>query len=73
MTTSSVPEVQRGSPELPETQPDNKHCPICGSDIELYPAMTEVFETLGHLVCEDCHEGELERYAEENGQFGMGA
>lgn len=48
-------------------------CPVCGGDIEPYPAMVEVFETLGHLVCEDCHEGELEQWAEDHSQFGMGA
>lgn len=55
------------------TQKDAMACPVCGSDIEPYPQMVEVFETLECLVCEDCHEGALQQWAEDNGQFGMGA
>lgn len=52
---------------------NNGPCPVCGSECEPYPEMVEVFETIGHLVCEDCHEGELERWAEENGRDGVGS
>lgn len=51
----------------------NSICPVCSEGIEPYAMMVEVYETLGYLVCEDCSEGEMEQWAEDHSQFGVGA
>jgi len=49
-------------------------CAECGADGEDFGSPNvEAFEVTGEIVCEDCAEGILERWAEDNGQFGVGA
>lgn len=49
-------------------------CVECGADGDDFGSPNvEAYELTGDLVCEDCAEGVLERYAEDNGQFGVGA
>lgn len=49
-------------------------CAECGVDGDDFGSPNvEAFEVTGEIVCEDCAEGILERWAEDNGQFGVGA
>lgn len=49
-------------------------CVECGvSGDEFMSPNVECWEVIGDLVCEDCAESALERWEEDNGQFGVGA
>ena len=49
-------------------------CVECGATGELFPCVSvEAFELDGELVCEECADGYIERWTEDNGQFGVGA
>jgi hypothetical protein len=49
-------------------------CVECGASGDDFASPSiECWEELGELVCEDCAEGALERWAEDNDQFGVGA
>lgn len=46
-------------------------CGVSGDDFA--SPSVEAFEVTGDLYCEDCADGVLEQYAEDNDQFGVGA
>jgi hypothetical protein len=49
-------------------------CVECGvSGDEFMSVNVEAYEVTGDLVCDDCAEAVLERWAEDNDQFGVGA
>lgn len=49
-------------------------CVECGvSGDEFICVNVEAYEVTGDLVCDDCAEAVLERWAEDNDQFGVGA
>lgn len=60
------------SPSDRRDQEPDYFCPICGEDMNRGPN-AEAFEVAEIICCDDCAEGELATYAEENGQFGVGA
>lgn len=49
-------------------------CAECGaSGDEFLSPNVEAFEVTGELVCEDCADAVLERWEDDNDQFGVGA
>ena len=49
-------------------------CVVCGNSGDDFASPNvEAYELDGELVCEDCAEGYIANWEEENGQFGVGA
>lgn len=49
-------------------------CAECGASGDDFGSVNvEAFELTGELFCEDCADGAIEQWAEDNGQFGVGA
>jgi hypothetical protein len=49
-------------------------CAECGATGDEFPSPNvEAFEVIGELICDECADAALERWAEDNGQFGAGA
>lgn len=49
-------------------------CEGCGvTGDEFMSVNVEAYEVTGDLYCDDCADGALEAWAEDNGQFGVGA
>lgn len=48
-----------------------EECGVSGDDFTC--VNVEAWEVTGDLICDDCAEAVLERWEEDNGQFGVGA
>lgn len=49
-------------------------CAACGAQGDDFGSVNvEAFELTGELYCEECADEAIERWAEDNGQFGVGA
>lgn len=49
-------------------------CIECGAEGDDFASPNaEAYELDGELVCDDCAEAYIERWHEDNGQFGVGA
>lgn len=48
-------------------------CAQCGASGDEFGSVNvEAFELTGELYCEECADGAIEQWEDDNGQFGMG-